>query len=72
MLVTSPMMFPGFHLQPDIKETQLGSSDQKGSPSVGKNTTANLGPCCTWKSDPISISGDMDVPESLGVAYCTK
>ena len=38
-------MFSGYTLQPDSKETELGSSDQEASLSTGKNTEVVLVPC---------------------------
>ena len=52
-----------FHCPPDSKETDLGSSDHKASPSAGKNTGFVLVPCsriyfkelCLMNSQPISL-----------------
>ena len=49
--------FSGCTLPSDTKDTlerELGSSDQKDPPSVGKNTGIVLVPCCAWKSVPYS------------------
>ena len=53
-------------MPPDSKETELGSSDQQASPSVGKNTGIVLVPCHAWMYDPIAISGGVDIPEVPG------
>ena len=37
--------FSGCTVLPNSKETKLGRSDQKGSPSAGKNTGVVLVPC---------------------------
>ena len=50
-------------MSPDSKETELGSSNQKASPSAGKNTRIILVPCCAWKCDPTVISGGVDISE---------
>ena len=54
-------VFSGYTVLPDIKENELGSSDQEASPSAGKNTDVVLVPCCAWKCVPTDISGDMDI-----------
>ena len=48
-------------MQPDSKETELGSSDQEASPPAGKNTGIVLLPCCTCKCVPTAISGGVDI-----------
>ena len=60
-------MFSGCMLLPDSKETELGSSDQEGSPSTGKNTGTVLVPCHTCGSVPTGISGGVDIS---GVPGC--
>ena len=47
-------MFSGFTVQPDSKETKLGSSDQEVSPSAGKNTGVVLVPCSCMEVRPYS------------------
>ena len=42
------MVFSGCTVPPDIKETKLGSSNQKTSPSADKNTGADLMSYCAW------------------------
>ena len=53
-------------MPPDSKETELGSSDQEASPSVGKNTGIVLVPCRAWKCVPTAISGGVDISEVPG------
>ena len=43
-------------MPPDSKETELVSSDEEASRSVGKNTGIVLVPCRTWKCIPMAIS----------------
>ena len=51
----------------DSKETELGSSDQEASPSVGENTGVVLVPCfCAWKCIPTAISSGVDISEVPG------
>ena len=50
----------------DIKETELESSNQKASPSGGKDTGVVKVPCCAWKCAPTVISDGVNVPEDLG------
>ena len=59
-------MFSGCTVLPDSKETELGSSNQKASPSGGKNTGTVLVPCRAWKCVPTAISGGVDIPEVPG------
>ena len=53
-------------MSPDIKETEIGSSNQEASPSAGKNTRVVLVPCHTWKSVPTANSGCVDISEVSG------
>ena len=59
-------MFSGCTVQPDSKQTELGSSNQEASPLAGKHTEIVLGPCCTWKCVPTAISGGVDISEVPG------
>ena len=59
-------MFSGFTVPPDIKDTKLVSTDQKASPSAGKNTGVVLVPCRAWKCVPTAISGGVDISEVPG------
>ena len=54
-------MFSGCTVPPDSKETELGSSDQQVSPSVGKNIGIVLVPCRAWKCGPTAFSGDVGI-----------
>ena len=45
---------PDPFLNPDSKETKLGSSDQEASPSAGKNTAVVLVPCSCMEVRPFS------------------
>ena len=54
-------MFSGCTVPPDSKETELGSSDQEASPSVGKSTRIVLVPCRAWKCVPSAISGGVNI-----------
>ena len=60
-------MFSGCTVPPDSKETELGSSDQKASPSADKNTGIVLVPCGAWKCVPTAVSGGVDIPK---VPWC--
>ena len=53
-------------MPPDSKETELQSSNQKASPSVGKNIGVVLVSCCTWKCVPTAISDGVDISEVPG------
>ena len=53
-------------MPPDRKETKLGSSNQEGSPSAGKNTVVVLVPCHAWNCTCITISSDVDIFEVPG------
>ena len=53
-------------MPPDSKETELGSSDQEGSPSAGKNTSVVLMLRRTWKCYPTAISTSVDISEVPG------
>ena len=59
-------MFSGSILPPDSKETELESSDQEASPSVGKNTGIVLVPCRARTCVPAAISGGVDISEVPG------
>ena len=59
-------MVSGCTVPPGNKETKLGSSNQKASPSADKNTRIVLEPCCAWKCVPTAISGDVDISEVPG------
>ena len=48
-------------MPPDSKETELGSRDQDGSPSVGKNIGVVLVPCSRMEVRPYTISGGVDI-----------
>ena len=48
---------------PDIKDTQLRSSDQESFPSAAKNTWVILVPLCKWKCVPTTISDAVDISE---------
>ena len=58
-------MFPSFlfSVPSDITESELGSSDQEASPSVGKNAMLVLMPCFTRKCVPTANLGDVDLSE---------
>ena len=56
-------MFSGCTVLPDIKETKLGSSDQKASPWGVISTRVILVPCHTLKCAPTAISGGVDISE---------
>ena len=60
-------MFSGCTLLPDSKESELESSDQETSPSIGKNTGIVLVPCHAWKFVPAQLffSG-MDISKVPG------
>ena len=47
----------------DGKETELGSSNQEASASVGKNNRVVLVSYHAWKCVPIAISGDVHIDE---------
>ena len=53
-------------MPPDSKETKLGSSDQKASPSRRKNTGVVLVSCSHIEVRPTAISGSVDICEVLG------
>ena len=61
-------MFSGCTVSPDSKETELGSSDQEVSLSVGENARVVLVPCCAWKCVPTAISSAAE----LGVICCGR
>ena len=52
---------------PDNKETEFGTSDQKVSPSAGKNIGVFLVPCRACKCALTVTSGGVDI---LGVPWC--
>ena len=54
-------MFSGCTIPSDSGETELGSSDQKASPSAGKNKGIALVPCRVWKCVSTAISGGADI-----------
>ena len=45
-----------------VKVSKLGSSNQKGSLSTGKNIGVVLVPWCTWKCISIAIFGGVNIP----------
>ena len=53
-------------MPPDSKETEFGSSDQKASPSAGKNTGVVLVPCSRMKCISTAIPGGVDISEVPG------
>ena len=53
-------------MQPDSKETKLGSSNEEVSPSAGKNTGLILLPCRAWKCVPTAICSGVDIHMVLG------
>ena len=59
-------MFSGCTVQPDSKETKLGSSDREACPSASENTRVVLVPCRAWKCVPTAISGGVDISEVTG------
>ena len=62
-------MFPGRTVLPDSKQSELGISDQKPSPSAGKNTGVVLVPCCACKCVPAAISSVVDISEVSGCHF---
>ena len=65
-------MFSGCTVPLDGKETELGGSDQKASPSAGKNIGIVLVPCRAWKCVPTAISGGVNISRFLGVICCDR
>ena len=61
-------MFPGCTVPSDSKETEIRSSDQEASPSVGKNTRIG---CHAWVCVP-TISGDVNISEVPGCHFLRK
>ena len=59
-------MSSGITVHPDSKETELGSSNQKTSPSAGKSTGIALAPCHAWKCVPTAFLGGVDISEVPG------
>ena len=62
-------MFSGYTacMPPGIKETEFGSSDQRASPSAGKNTGVVLVPCLRiMKCIPTAIPSGVDISEVPG------
>ena len=57
------LVFSGCNVLPNIKETELGSSNQEASPLADKNNRVVLVPCHAWKCVPIAISSGVDVSE---------
>ena len=53
-------------MSPDSKETKLGSSDPKASPSAGKNTRVVLMPYCAWTCVLTAISAGVDISDVPG------
>ena len=53
-------------MPPDIKETELGSSNQEVSLSAAGNTRIVLVLCYTWKCVLPAISGGVDISEVRG------
>ena len=56
-------------MPPNIKETELGSSDQEIFPSAGKNTRIVLVSCRAWKCVPTGISDGVGISEVPGCHY---
>ena len=54
-------MFFGCTVLPDSKKTKFESSDQKASPSAGKNTGEALVPFRAWKCVHTAISSGVDI-----------
>ena len=65
-------MFSGCTVRPESKETELGSSDQKCSPSAGKNTGVVLVPYRRCKCIRTAISGGVDILKSLVGICCDR
>ena len=59
-------MFSGCTVQPDSKETELGSSNKVVSPSADKSTRVALKPCCAQKCIPAAISDGVDISNVPG------
>ena len=59
-------MFSGCAVLPDIKETELGSSNQEASLSAGKNTRVVLVPCLCMEVHPYSYFRCVDISEVPG------
>ena len=49
ILKIKKMVFSGYTMPPDSKETELGSSKQETFPSADKNTRVVLVPCFPWR-----------------------
>ena len=64
-------MFSGCTVPPDIKETELGSIDQKVFPSADKNTGMVLVSFYTYECCPTPISIGVDILRFL-VVICWK
>ena len=60
-------MFSSCTVLPDSNDTELGSSDQKASPSAGQNSRIVLVPCRTSKCVPRAISSGVDISK---VPWC--
>ena len=60
------LAFSGCTVPHGNKETELGSSNQKASPSTDKKTGVVLVPCCIWKCFPTANSAGVDIPEVPG------
>ena len=62
----------GCIMTPDSKETELGNSDQKASPSADKDTGVVLVPCSVWKCVPTANSSGVDISEVPGCQLLQK
>ena len=51
------------HFLSDSKDTKLGGSIQKASPSTDKNTGVILVSCRAWKYAPTATLSELDIPE---------
>ena len=59
------LVFSGCLVPPDSKETKLGSSNQKVSPTAGKHIGVVLVLCCPWKCFHTAISSGVDISKAL-------
>ena len=64
-------MFSGCIVLPDSKETKFGSSNQKASPSAGKNTRVVFVPRSHMEVHPYSFSSGVDISEVTGCHLLT-
>ena len=63
-------MFPGSTVLPDIKESELGSSDQEASALAVKNTGGSFSAHVpTLKCVPTAISVGVDISEVFGCHF---